>query len=137
MYRGTFKFCRVCQKKIISCTSCDSRKIYCSPSCSRAARLKSKRQSNRKNSKLKSSKRKQSRRQNRYRARLRLKRVTGHSSPSKSPELLPEVSSFTESPKTPLQPEALRNPRPCCHYCGRGPLWLPATSEGQHFEDSS
>lgn len=137
MYRGFFKTCPFCRKKIITCASCSPRNIYCSKPCSKAARLQSKRRSNQKNSLRGSSKLKKSRRQSRYRQRQRCKKATGQSSQSKAPELLPKINSFRESPKTISLGVASRNRPNHCHYCGRGPLWLPATSEGQHFEDSS
>lgn len=137
VYRGFFKTCPFCRKKIIACGPCSSRHLYCSKACSKAARLKSKRRSNQKNSQRSSSKLKKSRRQSRYRERSRFKKATGQSCQSKAPELLPKISSFKGSPKPTSLGVASRIRPNHCHYCGRGPLWLPATSEGQHFEDSS
>lgn len=72
-------YCALCHAQSIICSHCDRGQIYCSDTCSRAARLKSCREAEKRYQHTPGGKHKHAARQKRYRERLS-KKVTDHGS---------------------------------------------------------
>jgi hypothetical protein len=146
---GSWKRCLICRVKFVSCSICERRYKYCSKACSSAARHRTHRYSNRKYSKTRRARLLQSRRQARYRmtsSRIDTnKKVTEQSSKPTPPSIKPSRAPIGKSPKNSATNLSLSlrgvhhqgSPVSHCRFCGRGPLWLPAFSEGQQYKDDS
>lgn len=72
-------YCVLCHAQSIICSDCDRGQIYCSDTCSKAARLKSCREAEKRYQHTPKGKHKHAARQKRYRERFRQK-VTDHGS---------------------------------------------------------
>lgn len=149
MLVGSWKRCLICRIKFVSCSICERRFNYCSKACSSAARHRTQRSSNRKYSKTRKARLLQSRRQARYRMKSphidANKKVTEQSSKPTPPSIKPSRAPIDKSPKSsatnlPLSRRGAHyhgSPVSHCRFCGHGPLWLPAFSEGQQYKDDS
>lgn len=127
---GDWRRCKICLRMWIACTSCSARRLYCSEECSRDARQRSRRVAVRKYSRSEKGKENQRVRQRKYRLSVKMK--TSVTDQRHTPQSIRVRKTKLERQK-PL-PYRQGN---CCLICKRGPLFLPAASQGQMYEDPS